>query len=83
MRKKGNISKKHKVLLKIFEICENKRNYIFDNELIKEVCKEVGFGNPFDVTKLDSIEKLPKKFIEEDIAIIHLGQGRHKFIKGH
>ncbi len=56
------------------KICESKNNYVFDNELIKEICKEVGFKNPFDVTKLDSIEKLPKEFIKEDIAIIHLGQ---------
>ena len=40
------------------------------------------FSNPFDATKLDSSEKLPRFFIENDICLLHLGSGNHKFIEG-
>jgi hypothetical protein len=49
---------------------------------VKDVCKEVGFGNPFDVTKLDNKTKLPDILLRNDYAIIHIGSGKHKFIKG-
>lgn len=52
----------------------------FDNHLVKEVAKSVGFGNPFDVTKIDTIEKLPPSILREGYCIAHIGQGRHKFI---
>ena len=41
-------SKKHKVVEKLYKICKQKRNYKFHNDLVKELSKKVGFGNPFD-----------------------------------
>ncbi len=75
-------NKKHEVLIRIYEQCKKSKNFVFNNEIIKEVSKEVGFKNQFDVTKIDSISKLPDLFIKEDVAIIHLGKGNHKFING-
>lgn len=75
-------SKKTIVIEKLFEECKNNNNYEFNNKLVKDISKEVGFGNPFDVTKLDVKEKLPKSLLEKDYCIIHLGEGKHKFIKG-
>jgi hypothetical protein len=75
-------NKKQNVLLNLYEICEKKGDFTFDNELVKKVSAEVGFTNQFDVTKLDTKEKLPDFFIKNDIAVIHLGRGIHKFIKG-
>jgi hypothetical protein len=49
---------------------------------VKDICKEVGYGNPFDVTKLDNKTKLPEILLNKDYAIIHIGGGKHKFIKG-
>lgn len=75
-------SKKSKVIEKLFTICKQQNNYIFHNDLVKKVCVEVGFGNPFDVTKLDNKSKLPDVLTKNNFAIIHLGSGNHKFIKG-
>ena len=75
-------SKKGEVIEKLFKICKKKRNNTFHNDLVKKVCVEVGFGNPFDVTKLDNKSKLPDVLLKNDFAIIHLGNGYHKFIKG-
>lgn len=75
-------NKKHLVIEKLFKYCKKKNSFVFDNELVKEFSKQVGFGNPFDVTKLDSKDKLPKILLDNDYCIIHLGEGKHKFYKG-
>ena len=82
VKKKRRMSKKDEVLTTIFKICQEKNDYVFDNELAKDISKKVGFGNPFDATKLDNKSELPDILLENDYAIIHLGSGRHKFIKG-
>jgi len=73
---------KHKVIEQLYKICKEQNNYIFDNELVKDVCKAKKFGDPFDITKLDNKTKLPKTLLDNNIAIIHLGSGKHKFING-
>ena len=42
----------------------------------------MGFGNPFDVTKLDNTSKFPQVMLDNDYFIVHLGKGKHKFVKG-
>lgn len=81
MKEEGkNESKKNQVINEIFRICSEKNHFEFHNDLVKDVCKKVGFGNPFDVTKLDNKTKLPAVLIENDYALIHIGSGSHKFI---
>lgn len=75
-------SKKGQVIEELFKICKEKNNFEFHNDLVKDVCKKIGFGNPFDVTKLDNRTKLPDVLVKNDYAIIHIGSGSHKFIKG-
>jgi len=75
-------SKKDQVIEDLFKICRKKNNFEFHNNLVKDVCKKIGFGNPFDVTKLDNRTKLPDVLVKNDYAIIHIGSGSHKFIKG-
>ena len=79
-KKKEN--KKSQVLTKIFKICLQKNNFVFHNDLVKKFSKEVGFGNPFDVTKIDNKNKLSKFLLEKDYCLIHIGSGQHKFVKG-
>ncbi|MDR1739392.1 MAG: hypothetical protein LBR45_01370 [Bacteroidales bacterium] len=79
---KKNISKKEKVIEEIFKKCKQKNDFTFHNDLVKNVSKKVGFGNPFDATKLDNKAKLPDILLKNNYAIIHLGNGYHKFIKG-
>lgn len=76
------MGKKEDVLIEIFRNCQKKRNLVFDNDFVKKICKKHKFGNPFDVTKLDNTDKFPDTMIENDYFILHLGQGKHKFVKG-
>jgi hypothetical protein len=77
-----NINKKKKVITEIFKICKNKNDFTFDNKLVKQIAEKYKFKNPFDATKFDNIYKLPDILIKEDFFIIHLGEGKHKFVKG-
>lgn len=74
------MSKKQKVLIALFEFCKANRDFQFDNEKVKEVCKTIGFGNPFDVTKVDNSRLLPKEIKDEGYCVVHLGEGRHCFM---
>lgn len=76
------MGKKQQVIELLFNHCVSNNDYVFHNDLVKEISKEVGFGNPFDVTKIDKISVLPKSLIDNDYCLVHLGNGRHKFIKG-
>ena len=76
------MDKKKLVIEELFKECSKSNNYIFNNNLVKEISKKIGFGNPFDVTKIDIEEKLPKLLLDSDYCIIHLGNGQHQFIKG-
>lgn len=75
-------NKKHLVLLDLYKHCEKQGNFIFHNDLVKEFAKIHKFGNPFDATKLDCSDKLPQLFKDQNICLLHLGGGNHKFIKG-
>lgn len=76
------MGKKQKVITELFKKCEKNKDFVFDNSLVKQICKEYGFGNPFDITKLDNTSKFPKNLLDKDYFILHLGSGRHKFVKG-
>lgn len=73
---------KQEVIAELFKRCQKKKDFVFDNVLVKQVCKEYGFGNPFDATKLDDTSKFPQILLDEDYFILHIGRGRHKFVKG-
>lgn len=76
------MSKKSKVLETLYKDCVARGNMKFHNNEVKDVCKKIGFGNPFDVTKLDNKGKLPALLQKQDIAVLHLGSGNHCFVKG-
>ncbi|MCL2038993.1 MAG: hypothetical protein FWG85_01020 [Bacteroidetes bacterium] len=75
-------SKKNQVIEQLFKLCKQKNDFVFHNDIVKDIARKVGLGNPFDATKLDNKTKLPDILLENDYAIIHLGSGFHKFIKG-
>ncbi len=76
------MGKKQEVIDEIFKLCKMKDDYIFHNELVKDISKKIKFGNPFDITKIDCKEKLPDILRDNDYGLIHLGNGYHKFVKG-
>ncbi|HEY89720.1 MAG TPA: hypothetical protein G4N98_08340 [Thermoflexia bacterium] len=74
--------KKQQVISKLFEICKKRNDFVFDNRLVKKTCAEIGFKNPYDVTKIDNSSILPADVREQDYFVIHLGMGNHQFVKG-
>jgi len=72
---------KQEVIAEVFKRCKKRRDFVFDNTLVKGICKKYGFGNPFDVTKLDDTSKFPKILLDKDYFILHLGGGKHRFVK--
>ena len=55
---------------------------MFSNDEVKATCLGIGFGNPFDATKIDSSEALPESLASDDAFVIHLGKGKHQFVFG-
>lgn len=76
------MSKKQRVLLSLFQQCQSRQNMTFDNQMVRQVAAQEGFKNPFDVTKVDHSALLPNAMRNADYYIVHLGQGRHRFVKG-
>ncbi len=76
------MGKKQNVITRLFQICQQRNDFTFDNALVKEICKQEGFGNPFDATKIDNSSLLPEDVRAQDYFIVHLGEGRHRFVKG-
>ena len=75
-------SKKKMVIAKLYDMCKSRGNFVFTNDDVRRVCREVGFGNPFDATKIDSSAGLPDELISDDAFIVHMGSGSHRFVFG-
>ena len=75
-------SKKQIVITNLYEMCLARGDMAFSNAEVREICTRVGFGNPFDATKIDNSSGLPDRLADDDVFIIHLGRGRHQFVTG-
>ena len=75
-------SKKQTVIARLYDDCKARGNFVFDNDEVKTVCADVGFGNPFDATKIDNSSGLPDSLVADDMFVVHLGRGRHQFVYG-
>jgi hypothetical protein len=73
---------KKEIIEYIFKKCEENNNFIFDNNFVKDVLKKLNSStNPYDITKLDNTDKYPEYVKNKNYALIHLGNGKHQFIK--
>jgi len=54
----------------------------FTNTELKRVTQDTKFMNQFDATKFDSSELLPETLKKNGFFIVHLGKGKHAFVKG-
>lgn len=85
-KKERKESLKKQILTKLFSICEERGDFVFDNALVRQVMDAIEgdkkLKNQFDVTKIDRQDLLPKGIIERGYALIHLGSGSHQFIEG-
>lgn len=68
------------VFQRVLETCPSD-SLVFDNDLVKQV-SGTSFSNQFDATKFDVSDKLPLVLRGKDYFIVHLGGGRHQFVKG-
>ena len=75
-------SRKKQVLTRLYSLCKARQNFVFTNDEVKTVCREIGFGNPFDATKIDTSTGLPDTLLEADAFVVHLGRGAHRFVFG-
>ena len=73
---------KQDVISALFKECKKRNNFVFHNDIVKDISRKLGFGNPFDVTKVDNSSLLPDTLKRNDYFIIHLGSGYHQFVNG-
>lgn len=74
-------SKKKLVLSDLFAHCKKAGEFTFDNELVKAISTKHGFKNHFDATKADNLSTLPMDVRKQGYCIVHLGEGKHQFVK--
>lgn len=67
--------------MELFEHCQKSGQWEFNNETVKKIGQKLGFGNPFDATKIDSKYQLPEALRSRGYCVAHLGKGKHKFIQ--
>lgn len=75
-------SAKQRVLSRLYALCQERGVSVFDNDDVGQVCQQVGFRNRYDATKFDSSALLPAGLRAADVFVVHLGNGRHQFVKG-
>jgi len=73
---------KQEVISRLFAVCNQSGNFVFHNDLVKQICCQLGLGNPFDVTKVDHSVLLPDDVKAKDYFLVHLGNGYHGFFQG-
>ena len=66
----------------LYAVCKERGNFVFINKEVRKACARIGFGNPFDATKIDSSLLLPDAMSADDAFVVHLGNGKHKFVFG-
>ncbi len=80
------MGKKKEVLREVFlhakRKAKNKDFIVFNNNLVRKYAVKYGFGNQFDVVKHNTQATLPEEMVDESYFIIHLGRGKHAFIRG-
>ena len=76
------MSKKQRVITELYRLCKERDDFRFNNDEVKAVCAEVGFGNPYDATKWDTSSQLPSALLVDDAFVVHLGRGCHQFVNG-
>ena len=76
------MGKKQDILTELYTRCKRCNDFVFTNEDVKVVSGKFEFKNPFDVTKIDNSAVLPDVLRNDDVFVVHLGKGRHRFVSG-
>jgi len=77
------MGKKKDIIVKLLDslIKSESKTLEFDNKMVKAITGEA-FANQFDATKFDNTDKLPQALKDRDFFVVHLGSGKHRFVKG-
>jgi len=67
---------------KLYEKSQKAKVIEFTNTELKIVTQDTKFMNQFDATKFDSSDLLPESLKQNGYFIVHLGKGKHAFVKG-
>ena len=78
-RKEGG---KKQILTDLFNMCRERGDMSFTSRELRSAAARYNFSNPHDAVKIDNLSKLPEALRENDHCIVHLGKGRHQFIRG-
>ena len=76
------LSKKKQVITELYRRCKERGQTRFHNDDVKAVCAKIGFSNAYDATKLDRSALLPPALVDDDVFVVHLGEGWHEFVEG-
>jgi len=77
------VSKKEQLLEAIFNHClAEGGDMSFDNDLVKRLSLDFDFKNHNDTVKLDETNDLLPVMKQNDYGLVHLGKGRHRFVRG-
>lgn len=76
------MGKKQDVLTELYAQCQQRNDFVFTNEDVKAAAQKFEFKNPFDATKIDNSSVLPHILKDDDVFVVHLGKGKHKFVQG-
>jgi len=72
---------KKEIIELIYKRCKKQKNLEFNNDFVKNILIEVNSStNPYDITKLDNSSKYPEILKKDNMALIHIGSGKHKFV---
>ena len=77
-----HMSKKKEIIVALFRHCRSKGNFEFNKDLIKEEAKKIGFGNSYDVPKVDQSSILPEEVRDDGYCIALLGTWTLQVYKG-
>ncbi len=67
---------------KLYEKSQKAKVIEFTNTEMKTVTQDTQFMNQFDATKFDTSDLLPESLKQNGYFIVHLGKGKHAFVKG-
>jgi hypothetical protein len=77
-----NQNRKQTIISRMYTLCLERGNLTFNNNEVREIATELRFRNYFDATKIDRSGALPPILRQNDMFVVHLGQGLHRFVPG-
>ena len=75
-----SMSKKQMVIAEMYAQCKSRGDLAFNNGELRAICSRIGFSNVYDATKIDNSSLLPQVLVDDDLFVVHMGEGNHRFV---